>query len=252
MITHLYKLSQPIKSALIATIGSYDGVHVGHRTILHRMITIAKEQHLETAVITFDPHPRLFIEGKNSNLKILSTIEEKKHLLSEIGIDHLIILKFDKELQQLTADQFSKQILTSYLGVRQLMVGYNNHIGSDKQLSMNFLKENTNIKSIVIPKIDIDNDKISSTLIREEILSGEMAKAAVHLGNPYTFICHVNYDGSIETPNDNKLIPKDGTYIGKIDSLETKITVHHNKLEITRLLPCSLDLNTLHLLEICK
>ncbi|MEG1935246.1 MAG: hypothetical protein RR141_04570, partial [Rikenellaceae bacterium] len=89
MITHLYKLSQPIKSALIATIGSYDGVHVGHRTILHRMITIAKEQHLETAVITFDPHPRLFIEGENSNLKILSTIEEKKHLLSEIGIDHL-------------------------------------------------------------------------------------------------------------------------------------------------------------------
>lgn len=252
MITHFHKLTPPLKSGLVATIGSFDGVHVGHRAILRQMTDLAHSKNMESAVISFDPHPRLVIEGENSNLKLLSSLEEKQYLLSKVGIDHLIILKFDKSLQQLTAEQFTNQILISDLGVKLLLVGYNNHIGSDRQLSMKFLENHPIIESIVIPKVDIDSEKISSTIIREEILNGDMQKAALHLGNPYIFIAKINPLGEVETILNNKLIPKDGIYQCKINSLDAELIIAHNKLKITRLLPNRVDYNASHLIEIYR
>lgn len=252
MITHLHSLTTPIKSGLVATIGSFDGVHVGHRAILRKMTDLAHNQNMESAVITFDPHPRIYIEGSNSSLRLLSSLKEKQYLLSMIGIDHLIVLKFDKSTQQLTAKQFTDSILTSKLGVKSLFVGYNNHIGSDKQLSMDFLKQHPHIKCEVISKIDIDKEKISSTIIRNEILSGDMQKATLHLGHPYMFIAPITPHGEIKSTLKNKLIPKDGIYQGTIDSLETEIVIAHNKLKITRILPDCIDYNSSHFIEIIK
>ncbi|TFG43769.1 MAG: hypothetical protein E4H43_01315 [Bacteroidia bacterium] len=105
------------------TVGVFDGVHLGHRALLDHLVCRAKKADAESVVITFDPHPRLVLSGKSAGLFFLSTLDEKKKLLAESGIDHLIILTFTRELAGMEADDFIRNILAEKIGARHLLVG---------------------------------------------------------------------------------------------------------------------------------
>ena len=125
----------------VVTIGVFDGVHLGHRHLLEYVVSRAVQTGGESVVITFDPHPRLVLSEKTKGISFLSTLEEKKKLLAELNIDHLVIIRFSKEFSNMEASDFIRGILVSRIGVKHLIVGYDNHIGKNKAGDMKKILE---------------------------------------------------------------------------------------------------------------
>lgn len=206
----------------VVTIGSYDGVHEGHRVILKRVINKAHEIGGQSVVITFNPHPRKIIFPEEK-IELLNTLPEKLFLLNRVGIDNVIIIPFTKELQHVSSENFVRDFLFGMLGTKVLVIGYNHHFGNNREGSFDYLKtlqSEYDFELCQIPKHDIDNEKVSSTIIRKLLLSGEVAHAAKSLGTPY-FVFGLFFKSGYFVPEDgNKLIPAPGSYRVRINSLE--------------------------------
>lgn len=214
----------------VLTIGVFDGVHQGHYSILNRLKDIAKEKDGESVVLTLWPHPRIVLNKDVENLRLLSNIEEKKILLSSTGIDHLIIVPFTKEFSELTACEFIEQYLVEKIGVKHLVVGFNHQFGKDRKAGFEFLKECAEKYNFGIEKQDVklvDNDKVSSTKIRNFLTSGHLEIANKYLGYEYFISGHVvegNQIGrkigfptaNIKIPEPYKQVPKDGVYAVRV------------------------------------
>jgi riboflavin kinase/FMN adenylyltransferase len=214
----------PVKNAIVTT-GTFDGVHVGHKTIIERLKGIARKYDGESVLITFYPHPRLVLQ-KNSGLKLLSTIEERIELLEESGIDHLIIIPFDKEFAKLSSTQFVEDILVKRVGTKRLVIGYDHHFGRNREGSLKHLltfgpKYGFEVEEI--PALEVDRVNVSSTIIREALLKGQVGKAMDFLEHPYTLkgvVVEGNQIGrsigfptaNIKIKENHKLIPKQGVY----------------------------------------
>jgi riboflavin kinase/FMN adenylyltransferase len=214
----------PVKNAIVTT-GTFDGVHVGHKTIIERLKGIARKYDGESVLITFYPHPRLVLQ-KNSGLKLLSTIEERIELLEESGIDHLIIIPFDKEFAKLSSTQFVEDILVKKVGTKRLVIGYDHHFGRNREGSLKHLltfgpKYGFEVEEI--PALEVDRVNVSSTIIREALLKGQVGKAMDFLEHPYTLkgvVVEGNQIGrsigfptaNIKIKENHKLIPKQGVY----------------------------------------
>lgn len=215
----LSQISNPV-----VTMGSYDGVHGGHRVILERVINKAREIDGESVVITFDPHPRKII-FPNEKLELLNTLPEKLSLLESVGIDNVVVIPFTKEFQHISSERFVKDFLFEMLGTKILVIGYNHHFGSNREGSFDYLKTlqgEYNFELWQIPKHDIDNEKVSSTIIRNLLLSGEVAHAAKSLCTPYFIFGNILKSGSFVPEGDDKLIPAKGDYQIRISSLGEK------------------------------
>jgi riboflavin kinase/FMN adenylyltransferase len=173
----------------VVTVGTFDGVHLGHSKIFGKMKEIAGECNGETVVVTFHPHPRLVIHPDSKDLKFINTQERKYDLIEQNGIDHLVIIPFTKEFAQTDAPRFVEDILVRQIGVSELIVGYDHHFGKNRQGSFDELlslakKHGFNVKQI--PAHDVDNIAVSSTKIRNALNEGRIKTANQLLGYEYS------------------------------------------------------------------
>lgn len=173
----------------VVTVGTFDGVHLGHNKIFDRMKAVAKDCEGETVVITFHPHPRLVVHPDSKDLKFINTRERKYSLIEEKGIDHLVIIPFTKEFSNTHADTFIEEILVNKIGVHELVVGYDHHFGKNRAGSFDVLTEMLEKYKFgleQIPARDIDNIAISSTKIRNALKEGDICHANELLGYEYS------------------------------------------------------------------
>lgn len=205
----------PALCAPVVTVGSYDGVHCGHRAILHRIKELAEQRNGESVVVTFAPHPRIVL-GKAEGLKLLNTLDEKITLLEEVGVDHLIVAPFTEEFSRLSSEEYVRKYLVGKIGVRTLVVGYNHHFGHNKNgdyQSLKSLQEKCGFEVYEISRQQIDDEKVSSTVIRDLIAKGDMVRAMRLLGRRY--ILKVNFKEYVADPY--KLLPPNGRYRVEIE-----------------------------------
>lgn len=213
----------------VATTGTFDGVHLGHKKILSQLVQTAHKVGGESVLLTFSPHPRLVLQP-DVELQLLTSLEEKIGLLEQTGLDHLIIHPFTKEFSRTPSLEFVREILVNQLGVKQLVIGYDHHFGRNREGSFHHLKEFGPIYGFEveeIPALDIDAVNISSTKIRTALIEGNVELATTYLGHPYIIGGEVikgdQIGRSIGFPTANldinfqhKLIPADAVYAGYV------------------------------------
>ncbi len=217
----------PILRNPIVTLGTYDGVHIGHRSILTKLINKAKETGKDSMLITFDPHPRQALGL--GEISLLSTLEEKVELLSNTGLNYLLVLPFTKEFSNQGARDFISNVLIDQLNISEIMLGYDHKFGHNREGDVQLLAEvltKTNRFVTEIPAQDVDEIIVSSTKIRAALIHGEVERANRLLGYNYQIKGKVvagNQLGrtigfptaNIEPTNPSKLIPGDGVYAVK-------------------------------------
>ncbi len=235
---------------IVATIGAFDGVHRGHLHVIQTLISKAKEEGHESAVITFSPHPRLVMEGERSNLTLINTLQEQKRQLSKCGVDQVIHLAFNKKLQSLTAREFIEQVLISELNISTLLVGYNHHIGCDRVLACDLIEEYQDIAIVPLERLDVESSKVSSTIIRKEIATGSISKANTLLGYNYTIIAKIDPYGNIIDLCNRKIVPPNGRYKALFNEMDIVLDITDNNLKILQILPDCVDYNRFHIFEI--
>lgn len=228
VVTNLDSFTKP-KNAIV-TQGTFDGVHVGHKQILANIVQLAKEQNGQSIIVTFHPHPRQVLFKDENNIKLLTTLEEKIDLFTEIGLDYLIILPFNEILSKMSAANFVRDILVEKIGVKTMVVGHDHRFGKNREGSFDDLKEYAEIYSFEIIEIaahDINQAVVSSTKIRTSLVNGDIATATLFLNRYYSITGKV-IDGkklgktigyptaNIEVVNNDKLIPANGIYAVKI------------------------------------
>jgi riboflavin kinase / FMN adenylyltransferase len=210
----------------VVTIGIFDGVHRGHKALLDRLVSRAKEENGESVVITFSPHPRLVLDKNSANLTFLTTIEEKIVLLDQARVDHLIIIKFNKEFSNIRACDFVKNVLVEKIGTKHLIIGYNHHFGRRGEGDFNTIKlcaESLDFKVEQVQGFHTEEGTISSSLVREALLEGRLEEANKLLGYFYslkgTVVEGRKIGRTIGFPTANiqpdylhKLIPSNGVY----------------------------------------
>lgn len=220
-ISEFQNVSRPI-----LTTGTFDGVHFGHKIIIDRLKEIAKNQNGETVLLTFSPHPRMVLFPDDHNLQLINTLDEKIKLLEQAGIEHLIIHPFTMAFSRTTSMQFVRDIIVNELNTHKLVIGYNHHFGRNREGSFEHLKEYAPLYGFEVEEISaqlIDDVSISSTKIRNSLLSGDVSKAADYLGYNYPLKGQV-IEGqqigrtlgfptaNLKVLDGSKLIPKDGVY----------------------------------------
>lgn len=217
------------KKDSVVTIGTFDGVHVGHQKIIKRLVKNAAKKNLQAVVLTFFPHPRMVLQ-KDTKIKLINTINEKSQLLENLGVDHLVIQEFTKEFSRLTALEFVQDILVDKLHVKHLIVGYDHRFGRNRSANIENLKEYAEDYGFEITEIsakEIDEVAVSSTKIRTALAAGNIIKANSYLGYKFTLSGTVikgkNLGSQIGFPTANisiqesyKLIPKNGSYVVKV------------------------------------
>lgn len=214
----------------VVTSGTFDGVHVGHRKILAQLREVARQAGGESVVLTFWPHPRTVVATDSSDLKLLSTLEERTELLAEAGINHLLIIPFTREFANLTSEEFIRRILVDIIGTRQLVIGYDHRFGRNREGSFAHLKAHADEYGFTVEEIsrqDVDEVGVSSSKIRVALLAGSVALASQYLGRPYrlqgTVVSGRQLGRTIGYPTANvlptadyKLVPALGVYAVRV------------------------------------
>ena len=217
-----YKLNQ----STVVTIGTFDGVHIGHQKIIKRLIDTGKQHDLKSVILTFFPHPRMVLQ-KDTTIKLINTIDERHDILYGLGLDYLLIQKFTKDFSRLSAEEFVKQILVDKLNAKKVIIGYDHRFGRNRNANIEDLKCFGTEYGFEVEEIsaqDINDVAVSSTKIREALNEGDIVKANTFLGNPFMITGTVingkglgrqlNYPtANIKVEEDYKLIPKYGSYI---------------------------------------
>ena len=210
----------------IVTLGTFDGVHIGHNAILDKICKVAKHENLESVILTFFPHPRKIVSN-NYDIKLLNTIEEKSVLLEKIGIQNFIVHPFDKTFSELSPREFVTQVLVEKLNIQKIIIGHDHKFGKDRAADFNDLINFGKEFGFEVEEISaqqINEVSVSSTRIRNSLLEGNVSLAKDYLGYPYVLTGNVvkgnqlgrtiNFPtANIEIPEDYKLIPKNGVYI---------------------------------------
>jgi len=210
----------------VATIGIFDGVHMGHRFILDHLKALAEAHGSDSVVLTLWPHPRIVLNKDLHDFKLLHTLQEKIRELERYGIDHLVIVPFNREIASLTACGFVQDYLVEKLGIEVLLVGYDNRFGKDRKGDPEGLRmcaEKNSYRIEKLPEYQTDSDPVSSSVIREAILKGDLERARKKLGYDYYLsgkIVEGNHIGrqmgfptaNIHPLDPNKLIPMNGVY----------------------------------------
>ncbi len=210
----------------VVTIGTFDGVHIGHLAILDRLKKTAQKDNLESVVLTFFPHPRMVLQ-KDADIKLINTIEERKKLLEKTGLDQLIVHPFSKEFSRLTALEFVRDILVNKLHLKKIIIGYDHRFGRNRNATIEDLKEfgkTYDFEVIEISAQQLEEVSISSTKIRTAIKEGNIETTNKYLGYSFmlsgTIVKGRGIGKTLDFPTANlhideeyKLIPKEGVYI---------------------------------------
>lgn len=210
----------------VVTLGTFDGVHIGHQKIIDKLVAASQEMKAESLVLTFFPHPRMVLKQDNS-IQLLNTMEEKMELLEKYGLDNLVVHKFDATFSQLTAEEFVSQVLVERFNVGKVIIGYDHRFGKNRTADIHDLKRYGLKFGFEVEEIsaqEIDHVSISSTKIRKALLEGNVDLANEFLGYDYYFsgvVVHGKKMGrelgfptaNIQIPENYKLVPKNGIYV---------------------------------------
>ena len=210
----------------VVTIGTFDGVHLGHQKVIERLKRIALQHNGETVIFTFHKHPRLVTSPNETNLRLLTTLKEKIHLFEKYGIDHVVVYTFDKAFSELSYTEFVERILVEKMKTHCLVVGYDHKFGKNREGGFDYLKKCAQKFNFEIERLDalsVNEDNVSSTKIRNALESGNIKKANHFLG--YEFTLHGKVvegkqvgrklgfpTANIEASDKHKIIPGYGVY----------------------------------------
>lgn len=214
------------KKPSVVTIGTFDGVHIGHQKIIRDLVLKAKSEDLSAIVLTFSPHPRMVLQ-KDTQLKMIDTLEEKRQLLETMGVEILIVQPFTQEFSRLTAIEFTRDILVNGLNISRLIIGYDHRFGRNREATVNDLKQfglDYNFTVDEIPAQDVASIAVSSTKVRNTILAGEIKKTNQYLGRPFSLSGSIvkgdkigrkmGYPtANLEIKEKDKLRPNNGVYL---------------------------------------
>jgi riboflavin kinase / FMN adenylyltransferase len=215
----------------VVTLGIFDGVHLGHKALLDRLVTSAKEANGESVVITFSPHPRIVLDKDSSSLTFLTTMEEKINLLEKAFVDHLIIIEFTREFSRMAACDFVREVLVEKIGTKHLLIGYNHHFGRKGEGDFNTIRQCTESLDFKVDQVAgllSDGGAVSSSSVREALSQGRLEEANKLLGYCYTISGTViNGRGigrtigfptaNIKPDDEHKLIPYRGVYAVEVN-----------------------------------
>lgn len=210
----------------VITIGTFDGVHIGHRKIIKRLIETAEEKDLTAKLLTFFPHPRMVLQ-KDVNIKLINTIEERKRILSATNLDELIVYPFSKEFSRLKARDYVEEILVDKLNAKHVIIGYDHRFGRNRRANINDLKDFGKEFGFAVEEIskeEMDEVAVSSTKIRKAVQNGDLTRANDYLGKAFMLTGTVvrgkglgkgfGYPtANLNIPEDYKLIPQNGVYV---------------------------------------
>ncbi|SEC34520.1 riboflavin kinase / FMN adenylyltransferase [Tenacibaculum sp. MAR_2009_124] len=210
------------------TIGTFDGVHIGHQKIIKKLIEDAKLSNKKSVVLTFFPHPRMVLQ-QDVTIQLINTIQERTQQLESLGLDYLIIHPFDREFSRLTALDFVRDVLVNKLNIDKLIIGYDHHFGKNREGNIEQLTEYSHLYDFnveEIPAQDIDDVSVSSTKIRNALLDGQLKVANNYLGYNFSLSGKIVSGeqlgqkigfptANIHIEEDYKLIPKTGAYVVK-------------------------------------
>ena len=217
----------------IVTTGTFDGLHVGHKQILNKLIELGNQSGLATVVVTFFPHPRIVL-FPDQELKLINNIDENIKLFKNSGIDHLIIQPFDKQFSRITSLDYIRDILIQKIGLTELVIGHNHHFGRNREGSVNNLEEFADLYDFKIHEVNsykMKDKEVSSTKIRNAIFNGDIKLANHYLGYNFQFsglvvkgkgVGHtIGFPtANMKIENKNKIIPLKGVY---------SVLVYHNQ-----------------------
>ncbi|HQW22345.1 MAG TPA: bifunctional riboflavin kinase/FAD synthetase [Bacteroidia bacterium] len=220
----------PGSANAVVTIGTFDGVHIGHQQIIRNLRKLAAETHGETVLLTFFPHPRMVLQPDDNDLKLITTMVEREELLRSFGIDHLIIQPFDKEFSRISATEFVRDQLMQKIGMKTLVIGYDHHFGRNREGSYKDLEEMAPVYGFRLEEINeqvINHIAVSSTKVRKALLEGDIDSANQLLGHRFSFRGKVVMGdkigrtlgfptANIEIPEAYKLVPAEGIYAVQI------------------------------------
>lgn len=225
MIIHYGYKNLSLKNPVV-TMGIFDGVHRGHRFLLDSLVSRARETGGESVAVTFDPHPRLVLNRALKDISFLSSMEEKKILLGESGVDHLVIVEFTRDFSRIKACDFVERILVSEIGTRYIIIGHDHHFGHQAAGNYNTIENCAVSAGFMVEQVEgfkTSDGTISSSMIREALLKGVIDDANKWLGYNYSIRGAV-VEGSkigrrigyptanIDLSDKYKLIPGDGVY----------------------------------------
>tara|TARA_B110000090_G_scaffold36490_1_gene39732 strand:- start:1138 stop:2076 length:939 start_codon:yes stop_codon:yes gene_type:complete len=210
----------------VVTIGTFDGVHLGHQKIIKRLVAIAHAEQLQALVLTFFPHPRMVVQ-KDTSIKLINTIDEKADLIQDLGVDHLVIKAFTKDFSRLTSLEYVRDVLVNKLHVKHIIVGYDHHFGRNRTANIKDLKEFGAFYGFKVTEItaqEVGDVAVSSTKIRSALAEGSIKVANQFLGYNFmlngTVVKGKGLGNTIQFPTANlqieesyKLIPKKGVYL---------------------------------------
>jgi len=219
-----------IESPTIVTIGTFDGVHLGHQKILARLKELKDKLGLKTVVLTFEPHPRKILFPEQKDLKLITLIDEKLELLDKYGVDIAVVYPFDKTFSQLEVKHYLEDILVHHLNAKHIVIGYDHKFGKDRKGDINTLKEHSSTYHYTLEEIskkDIESIAVSSTNIRKAIEEGDIEKANEFLGHAFFLKAKVVKGkqlgrtlgfptANLQTESSDKLIPKIGVYFVEV------------------------------------
>lgn len=210
----------------VVTVGTFDGFHLGHQSILEQIKRIAADKGLQSTIVTFDPHPRKVLGNSNGGISILTTLEEKLRIFREAQIDQVLIIPFTREFAKISSTEFVQSILVEKLGAEEIVIGHDHHFGRNREgglAELQRLGKLFNFSVQQVPEYRQNGELISSSLIRNLLKSGNVEKAAAYMGRPYSvFGTVIRGKGrgreigfptaNLEVGNEDKLIPAEGVY----------------------------------------
>lgn len=214
----------------VLTIGTFDGVHIGHQKIIKQLNEVAKKNDGESVLFTFYPHPRMVLFPNSHGLKLIQTQKEKLEKLERIGLKNIIVHPFTKEFSRLTAIEFVRDYLVNKLNIKTIVIGYDHQFGKNREGSIELLKELAPVYDFEVIEIgakDIDEVNVSSTKIREALKNGDITLANTYLGEEFELNGEVEHGkklgtklgyptANIDIKSDVKLVPKNGVYATRV------------------------------------
>ena len=221
---------------MVISTGFFDGVHIGHRFVIERLVNAARERGDQSMVVTFWPHPRNVLQDDARNLRLLTSLEEKKALLRGLGVDHVEVLPFTKEFSRLTTREYFRDVLIARFGAKAILIGYDNRMGCDPQTpeSIEIVAQDEGLDVIRLGSVASPAGvTVSSTKIRDAVAAGQMEAAAAMLGYEYSLLGVVvagnRLGRTIGFPTANiqlyeplKLLPGNGVYSVDAETLGRK------------------------------
>lgn len=215
----------------VVTVGTFDGVHKGHRALIETVVSKARERDARSVVVTFDPHPREIINPGKGGIKLLTTLKERCEILEDLGVDVLLVIPFDRDFSLLTSKEFVRDIIHEKVGVSEFVIGYDHHFGRDRKGTIDTIKKlgsELGFDSYVVSKQEMGDVTISSTVIRRTLAEeGDVKRASEYLDRNYLLngiVMHGDERGrtigyptaNLKPEHENKVIPRNGVYAVKV------------------------------------